>query len=168
MRIGTGWDIHPLVTERRLLLGGIEIPHTKGEEGHSDGDVLLHALIDALLGAIAAGDIGTHFPPTDAEWKDASSLDLLQRTLVKLGAYSIENIDCTVILQQPKLGPFITQIRQSIASACAIEIGRVSVKAKTAEGLLGELGRGEAVIAQVVVLITEPNSSEAGPLEEWV
>ena len=168
MRIGTGWDIHPLVTGRRLLLGGIEIPHPKGEEGHSDGDVLLHALIDALLGAVAAGDIGTHFPPTDMQWKDASSLDLLQRSLVKLGDFEIENIDCTIILQRPKLQPFITEIRQSLASACAIEIDKVSVKAKTAEGLIGELGTGDAIIAQVVVLLTRSKRSEIDLLEEWV
>ncbi len=168
MRVGTGWDIHPLVTGRPLLLGGIEIPHDKGEDGHSDGDVLLHALIDALLGAVAAGDIGTHFPPSDRQWKGASSLDLLQRSLVKLGEFEIENIDCTVILQRPKLQPFILDIRQSLASACAIDVDRVSVKAKTAEGLLGELGTGDAIIAQVVVLLTQLKSSETGLLEEWV
>lgn len=168
MRIGTGWDIHPLVPGRKLLLGGIEIPHDRGEAGHSDGDVLLHAIIDALLGASANGDIGTHFPPSDDRWKDISSTVLLERTLELLDGYEIGNIDCTVILQSPRLSPHIGSIRKSIASVCGLPEDRVSVKAKTAERLLGEVGEGNAVIAQVSVLLRERMDDGIGTLEDWV
>jgi 2-C-methyl-D-erythritol 2,4-cyclodiphosphate synthase len=168
MRIGTGWDIHPLVGSRKLLLGGVEIPHDLGEAGHSDGDVLLHAIIDALLGAAALGDIGTHFPPSDMRWKDVSSMDLLGRTLELLFGYAIVNIDCTIILQRPKLRPYIDAIRESVAKACDLPLHHVSVKAKTAEGLLGELGSGEAVIAQAVVLLEDRTDDGIGKLDEWV
>lgn len=168
MRIGTGWDIHPLVPGRRLLLGGVEIPHDLGESGHSDGDVLLHAIIDALLGATASGDIGTHFPPSDQRWKDASSVDLLGRTLELIAGYTIINLDCTIILQQPRLRPHIDTIRESIARSCGLPLSRVSVKAKTAEGLLNEVGKGTAVIAQVVVLLSEAPDDSIGNLDAWV
>jgi len=168
MRIGTVWDIHPLVPGRKLLLGGVEIPHDRGESGHSDGDVLLHAIIDALFGALAIGDIGTHFPPSDDRWKDISSIELLRSALDLLDGHTIGNIDCTVILQRPKLMPHIDAIRNSIASVCNIPYASVSVKAKTAEGLLGELGAGNAVIAQVVVLLHEGATDTIGNLDDWV
>jgi 2-C-methyl-D-erythritol 2,4-cyclodiphosphate synthase len=153
MRIGTGWDIHALVPNRKLLLGGFEVPHHLGHEAHSDGDVLLHAIIDAILGALSLGDIGTHFPPSDQKYKDISSIKLLKETLKLLGDYKIGNLDCTIILQEPKLSPHIQAIRESIANSCSIELNQISVKAKTAEKLLGEVGQGKAIIAQAVVLL---------------
>lgn len=153
-RVGEGWDVHRLVEGRRLLLGGLEIPFERGELGHSDGDVLLHALIDALLGAAAIGDIGAHFPPSDARWKDADSLLLLARTVALVAAegWRIVNADCTVVLERPRLRPHVEAIRARVAAALGLEVGRVSVKAKTAEGL-GPIGSGEAVEARAVVLI---------------
>lgn len=168
MRIGTGWDIHQLVPQRALMLGGIQIPHYLGESGHSDGDVLLHAIIDALLGAVAAGDIGSHFPPSDERWKDVPSVLLLERTLDMLNGYAIINLDCTIILQKPRLLEHIDTIRTSIATVCSLPLERVSVKAKTAEGLLGEVGAGKAVIAQAVVLLQERLDDATGQLDEWV
>lgn len=153
MRIGTGWDIHELVPNRKLLLGGFEVPHHLGHKAHSDGDVLLHAIIDALLGALALGDIGTHFPPSDQKYKDISSITLLKETLKLLGDYKIGNLDCTLILQEPKLSPYIQAIRESIAKTCEVELNQISVKAKTAEKLLGEVGQGKAIIAQAIVLL---------------
>lgn len=167
MKIGTGWDIHPLVPGRPLLIGGVEIPHDRGEAGHSDGDVLIHAVIDALLGASAKGDIGTLYPPTDPRWKDAPSLLLLENTLAVLAWYRIENIDCTVILERPKLLPHIPSIRVSLSEACGIPLDCVSVKAKTAEGMLGQVGSGEAVIAQAVVLLSERTEEEL-PMAPWL
>lgn len=153
-RVGQGWDVHRLVEGRRLVLGGAEIPHERGELGHSDGDVLIHALIDAVLGACALGDIGSHFPPSEAAWKDADSGDLLKRTmeLARRAGYEIVNADCTVIIERPKLGPHRDAIRASLASLLGIDAERVSVKAKTYEGL-GEVGRGEAVEATAIVLM---------------
>lgn len=155
MRIGTGWDIHPLVPERKLVLGGCIIPNDKGEAGHSDGDVLVHAIIDAILGALAKGDIGSHFPDNDPQYKDANSIVLLQEVIEKdLPPYTIENLDTTIILQRPKLRPFIDMIRQNLAQAMNLSPDQVSVKAKTAEGLLGEVGTGNAIIAQASILIS--------------
>jgi 2-C-methyl-D-erythritol 2,4-cyclodiphosphate synthase len=153
-RSGQGWDVHRLVEGRRLMLGGVEIPHDRGELGHSDGDVLIHALIDAVLGACALGDIGSHFPPSDPAWKDADSGDLLKRTmeLARGAGFEIVNADCTVILERPKLGPHRDGIRASLAGLLGIGLDRVSVKAKTYEGL-GEVGRGEAVEATAIVLM---------------
>ncbi len=148
MRIGTGWDLHRLEENRSLYIGGVKIPHNKGALAHSDGDVLLHALIDALLGATANGDIGTLFPPNDAQWKDAASLDLLQIALTKIEDYRVENVDCTVIIDAPKLAPFIKKIRSTLATALGVALERISVKAKTSEGTLENV-----VIAQVVVLL---------------
>ncbi|MFA5513311.1 MAG: 2-C-methyl-D-erythritol 2,4-cyclodiphosphate synthase [Sphaerochaetaceae bacterium] len=153
IRIGSGWDIHPMIENRRLLLGGVEIPHHLGEAGHSDADVLLHALIDALLGSLALGDIGTYFPSEDDKWLDISSKYLLKETLKLIAGYKIGNIDCTVILQEPKLKAHISKIRASIASLCNISVEKVSVKAKTADNLLGQVGEGRAVIAQASVLL---------------
>ncbi|NCC64691.1 MAG: 2-C-methyl-D-erythritol 2,4-cyclodiphosphate synthase [Spirochaetia bacterium] len=155
MRIGTGWDLHCLVSKRALVLGGVVIPSDKGEAAHSDGDVLVHAIIDALLGSLAKGDIGSHFPDTDPAYKDADSMQLLKKVLSEdLPPYHIENIDTTLILQTPKLRPHIEAIQKNLAKAMGLKLEQVSVKAKTAEGILGELGSGDAVIAQATVLIS--------------
>ena len=153
-RAGIGYDLHKLVEGRKLILGGIEIPFEKGLLGHSDADVLSHAITDALLGAAALGDIGTHFPDTDPEWEGASSLELLQRVveMITTDGYSIRNIDAVVIAERPKLGPHIGRIREALGRALRISIECISVKAKTNEGL-GIVGRGEAIAAQAVVLI---------------
>ncbi len=152
MRIGQGWDVHRMVEGRALVLGGVHIPSSKGEDGHSDGDVLLHALIDALLGVDANGDIGSHFPPSDMRWKDADSRELLGLTL-KDFHHRIINVDSTIILQTPKLREHIDSIRESLASLLGMDMKDVSVKAKTAEHLFGELGTGDAITADVVVLV---------------
>jgi 2-C-methyl-D-erythritol 2,4-cyclodiphosphate synthase len=153
-RIGIGYDIHRLVEGRKLVLGGVEIPFEKGLLGHSDSDVLIHAICDALLGAAALGDIGTHFPDTDPRWAGASSLDFLAR-VVKLLAeqgYRVENVDATVMAERPKLKPYIQAIRERLASVLHVNVGQVSVKAKTNEEL-GPVGRGEAMAAHAVALL---------------
>jgi 2-C-methyl-D-erythritol 2,4-cyclodiphosphate synthase len=154
VRIGEGWDIHALVPDRPLVLGGVTIPHEKGLEGHSDADVLTHATIDALLGATADGDIGTHFPDHDSAWRGASSLDLLRRTLARVhdAGWRVVNLDATVVAERPKLAPHRGAMCETIARALGIDAAAVSVKAKTAEGL-GAEGRGEAISAQAVVLL---------------
>ena len=154
MHVGIGYDVHPLVPDRRLVLGGVNIPFVKGLDGWSDADVLVHAIIDALLGAAAMGDIGNHFPPGDPQYRDISSLALLERVRDKLvqKGWSIANIDATVVAEQPKLKPFINMIRQELSDALSITIGKVSVKAKTTEGL-GFAGRGEGIAAYAVALI---------------
>ena len=154
MRIGHGYDVHRLVSGRKLIIGGVDIPHEKGLLGHSDADVLLHAIADALLGAAALGDIGTLFPDTDERYKGANSLMLLRFVCEKLEAeeYYIENIDSTIIAQAPKMKPFIEIMRQNIANACMIDISRVSVKATTEENL-GFSGRKEGISAHAVALI---------------
>lgn len=154
IRIGEGWDVHALVAGRKLILGGVEIPHATGLLGHSDADVLLHAITDALLGAAALGDIGRHFPDTSADFKNADSWVLLQRAgkLVADKGYTIVNIDSTVIAQAPKLAPHIDAMRGRIASALNLDIGDVNVKAKTAEKL-GPVGEGKSMEARAVVLI---------------
>ena len=152
MRIGQGFDLHRLVEGRALMLGGIEIPSSFGEDGHSDGDVLLHAIIDALLGAEALGDIGTYFPPSDMQYKNIDSKELLRRTL-EITKLKLVNLDSTIILQSPKLGPHIKAIRESIAKLLSVDISQISVKAKTAEHILGELGRSEAILAEVSVFV---------------
>jgi 2-C-methyl-D-erythritol 2,4-cyclodiphosphate synthase len=153
-RIGEGWDIHQLVEGRKLILGGVEIPHTKGLLGHSDADALLHAITDALLGAAALGDIGTHFPDTDAQFKGADSGVLLAEAArrVRGKGYSIGNIDSTVIAQAPKLMPHIPDMRARIAELLEISVDQVNVKAKTAEKL-GPVGEGLAMEARAVVLL---------------
>ena len=158
MRIGQGYDIHRLVENRPLILGGVTIPSEKGEDAHSDGDVLLHALIDALLGAIAQGDIGTHYPPSDPAWKNVDSRRLLRETLAKVedASYSIANIDCTVILEKPKLGPHREQIRLCLQEDLKIPLDCISFKAKTKEKQ-DAAGRGEAVEALATVLLTPKN-----------
>ncbi|WP_201716405.1 2-C-methyl-D-erythritol 2,4-cyclodiphosphate synthase [Rossellomorea arthrocnemi] len=153
-RIGQGFDVHQLVEERPLIMGGITIPYDKGLLGHSDADVLLHAVADACLGAIAAGDIGKHFPDTDPEFKDADSAKLLEHVwaLVKEEGYELGNIDCTIIAQKPKMAPYIDEMRQSIAALLEADIADVNVKATTSEKL-GFTGRGEGIAAQTTVLI---------------
>ncbi len=151
MRIGIGNDIHRLIEGRPLILGGVEIPYSKGEEAHSDGDVLVHAIIDAILGACAKGDIGRLFPPSDERYKDADSLQLLKQTVEYAGA-KIINIDSSITLEEPKLRPYITTMRERIAEVLSIDIDRVSIKAKTNEGL-DETGKGNAVSAIAVVLV---------------
>ena len=154
MRIGQGYDVHRLTEGRKLIIGGVEIPYEKGLDGHSDADVLLHAIMDALLGAAALGDIGLLFPDTDAQFAGADSLKLLQKVKDVLDekGYSICNIDATVIAQEPKLRPYIDLMRQNIAEALKMDVSQVSVKATTEEHL-GFTGRKEGIAAQAVVLI---------------
>ena len=155
IRIGEGWDIHALVEGRKLILGGVEIPFSKGLLGHSDADALLHAISDALLGAAAMGDIGTYFPDTDAQWKGANSALLLAEIAKRVRAkgFEIGNIDSTVIAQAPKLASFISAMRESIAHALSVSVNQVNVKAKTAEKM-GPVGEGSAIEARAVVLLT--------------
>lgn len=156
MRIGTGYDVHKLVEGRDLILGGVKIEHTLGLLGHSDADVLLHAIMDAILGAAALGDIGYHFPDTDDKYKGANSLMLLQEVgkLIEKEGYKVGNIDATVIAQRPKLRPFIDEMRGNIAQALKININQVSVKATTEEHL-GFTGREEGISSQAVALLVE-------------
>ncbi len=154
MRIGIGYDIHPLTQGRRLVLGGVDIPCDKGLGGWSDADVLTHAIIDALLGAAALGDIGRHFPPGEAQYKDISSLVLLKRVRDKFkeNGWQVSNIDATIVAEQPKLGGFINQMRQQLSQTLSINIGQVSIKASTS-AQLGSIGRGEGIATYVVALI---------------
>lgn len=154
IRIGEGWDVHQLVAGRKLVLGGIEVPHITGLLGHSDADVLLHAIIDALLGAAGLGDIGRHFPDTDPQFRGADSTVLLAEAArrVREAGWEIGNVDSTVIAQAPKLAPHIPAMCERIAAALGIEIGQVNVKAKTAEKL-GPVGEGRAMEARAVALI---------------
>ena len=153
-RIGHGYDVHQLVENRALILGGVNIPHHLGLLGHSDADVLLHAISDALLGALALGDIGKHFPDTDNEYKDADSLELLAcvHELVKQKGYEVGNIDATILAQAPKLAPYIFQMRLNIARALEIELDSVSVKATTEEKL-GFTGNEQGIAAHAVCLV---------------
>lgn len=154
IRIGQGFDVHAFAEDRKLILGGIEIPHTKGLLGHSDADVLLHTIADAALGAIAAGDIGKHFPDTDPEFKDADSAKLLQYVyaLVKAQGYELGNLDATVIAQAPKLRPYIDTMRARIAELLEADIEQINVKATTTEWL-GFTGREEGIACQAVILL---------------
>lgn len=154
MRIGQGYDVHALVPGRKLIIGGVHIPHEKGLDGHSDADVLLHALCDALLGAAAMGDIGAHFPDSDARYKGADSRELLREVsrLVQEAGYRIVNIDGTIIAQAPKMAPHIPAMVNNIAADLGLSRGQVNVKATTTEGL-GYTGRGEGIAAQVAILL---------------
>lgn len=154
MRIGIGYDVHKLVSNRDLILGGVKIPYEFGLLGHSDADVLLHAIADALLGAAALGDIGLLFPDTDIKFKDANSLLLLKEVVskIKKEGYEIENIDSIIIAQKPKMRPYIDDMRKNIADACEIDIKQVSVKATTEEGL-GFTGNGEGIASKASVLL---------------
>ncbi len=155
MRIGQGYDVHRLVEGRKLILGGVEIPYDKGLLGHSDADVLIHAVMDALLGAAALGDIGQHFPDTDPAYKGISSIELLRKVgkLLEQKGYVIENIDATIIAQRPKLAAYRPQMAKNIEQALNLEEGRVSVKATTEEGL-GFTGTGEGISSQAITLLT--------------
>lgn len=157
MRIGMGYDVHKLTENRKLILGGVEIPYEKGLLGHSDADVLLHAIMDALLGAGALGDIGKHFPDTDPAYKGISSMELLKRvgSLLEEHFYLIENIDATIIAQAPKMRPYIDTMRKNIAQALGISMEQVNVKATTEEGL-GFTGSGQGISSQAICLLTTP------------
>ncbi len=157
MRIGMGYDVHKLVEGRDLIIGGVKIPYEKGLLGHSDADVLLHAIMDAILGAAALGDIGKHFPDTDPKYKGADSILLLKEVadLVDKEHYVIENIDATIIAQAPKMRPFIDEMRINIAQALRISLSQVNVKATTEEGL-GFTGSGEGISSQAICLLTSP------------
>ena len=159
MRIGMGYDVHNLVQDRDLIMGGVKIPYEKGLLGHSDADVLLHAIMDALLGAAALGDIGKHFPDSDPKYKGISSILLLEHVgaLLEENCFFIENIDATIIAQAPKMRPYIDQMRENIAKALGIDISQVNVKATTEEGL-GFTGTGEGISSQAICLLTSPRS----------
>ncbi len=155
-RIGTGFDLHRLAPQRRLVLGGVVIPFTKGLLGHSDADALCHAAADALLGALALPDLGQQFPDTDPAWKDADSLALLGRVqaMVEAKGFRVVNLDATIIAQAPKLSPHFPAMAANLARVLGVATDRISVKAKTAEGV-GAIGRGEAIAAEVVVLLEQ-------------
>ena len=159
MRIGEGWDVHALVPGRPLVIGGVTIAHPMGLLGHSDADVLLHAITDALLGAAALGDIGTHFPDSDPEFKGADSVRLLAEAArrVRAAGFEIGNVDSTVVAQAPRLAPHIPAMRACIAAALGVEVGQINVKAKTAERL-GPVGQGLAMEARAVALIFSASS----------
>jgi len=154
LRIGLGRDLHRLVKGRRFLLGGVELPAKRGELGHSDGDVLAHAVSDAILGAAALGDIGSLFPPSDPKWKDADSMALLRSVfdMAKQAGWTLVNLDCVVSCEEPKVLPFRDRIRQSLAQALEVSVDKIFVKGKTGEGL-GPVGKGKAVEAIAVCLL---------------
>ena len=154
LRIGNGYDVHKLVEGRRLVLGGVEIPHLKGVLGHSDGDVLIHAIMDALLGALALGDIGQHFPDTSNEFKDIDSMILLERVfnLIENKSYEIINLDCIIVAQKPKLKPYLDLMREKVAKTLKTNISNVSIKATTEEKL-GFTGNEEGIKSYCVVLL---------------
>jgi 2-C-methyl-D-erythritol 2,4-cyclodiphosphate synthase len=153
-RAGTGYDLHRLVPGRRLVLGGVTIPSDRGALGHSDADVVCHALTDAILGAVSLGDIGRHFPDSDPRWKDASSLDLLARAaaLVAEQGFQVGNVDVTVILETPRIRDYVDAMRAAVAQAVGVEVARVSIKGKTNEGV-DAVGRGEAIAAHAIALV---------------
>ena len=155
MRIGEGFDVHVLVSGRPLILGGVLIPHEKGLAGHSDADVLIHALIDALLGACGLGDIGQHFPDTDPQWEGVDSRVMLATAykMVCESGYEVVNVDSTVIAERPKLSPYIADMREVLAELLSVSVDRVNVKAKTSERL-GMVGREECIVAMVSVLLS--------------
>ena len=154
LRVGIGYDVHPLTSGRRLVLGGIDIPFNKGLGGWSDADVLTHTIIDALLGAAALGDIGSHFPPGEPQYKDISSLVLLERTRDKLAAHGwqIVDVDATIVAEKPKLGDFIDRMRQQVSQTLGIALSQVSLKASTS-AQLGSIGRGEGMAAYAVAMV---------------
>lgn len=163
MRVGMGYDVHRLTEDRELIMGGVKIPYEKGLLGHSDADVLLHAVMDALLGAAALGDIGKHFPDSDPAYKGISSMVLLTKVgdLIAEKGFLIENIDATIIAQAPKMRPFIDRMRENIAEALGLDADYVNVKATTEEGL-GFTGRGEGIAAQAICMLTSPFDLTAG------
>jgi 2-C-methyl-D-erythritol 2,4-cyclodiphosphate synthase len=157
VRCGIGYDLHRLEGGRKLIVGGLEVPFDKGPVGHSDGDVLAHALCDALLGAAGLGDIGTHFPDTDPKWKGVNSLQFLEHVtrLLDDKEFSIEHVDAVVILERPKLGPHFSKMRETLAQALGVMTDRIHLKAKTNEGV-DAVGRGEAIAAYVVATLETP------------
>ena len=156
MRVGLGYDAHPLVAGRPLILAGVEIPYGRGLEGFSDADVATHAVIDALLGAAALGDCGTHFPSSDPKFAGAHSLDLLRQAVAMLGAggFTVGNTDCTIVAERPTLAPHVEEMRTKLAAAMGVELSHVSVKAKRTEGL-GFTGSGDGIEAYAIALLTE-------------
>lgn len=154
MRVGLGYDVHKLVENRRLILGGVDIPYEKGLLGHSDADVLLHAIMDAMLGAAALGDIGKHFPDTDPAYSGISSIKLLEHTasLIKAHGYTVGNIDATIIAQRPKMAPHIDAMRENVAAAAGVPKESINIKATTEEGL-GFTGSGEGISSQAICLL---------------
>lgn len=156
--VGIGYDSHRLANGRRLVLGGVQIAHDRGLDGHSDADVLAHAVIDALLGAAGLGDIGEHFPDTDERWRDADSMQLLAHVVAMIGeaGMAIVNVDCTLVMEAPKLGSHRQAIRLSLAAGLGLDVGRVNVKASTGEGI-GFVGRGEGVAALAVAGLRAPD-----------
>jgi 2-C-methyl-D-erythritol 2,4-cyclodiphosphate synthase len=161
MRIGIGYDVHALVAGRPLIIGGVTVPHARGLDGHSDADVLLHAICDALLGALALGDLGQHFPDSDPKWKGADSRALLRHvvSLVRARGYGVGNVDATVIAQAPKLAPFVAAMRDNVAADLGCDAACVSIKATTTERL-GFEGREEGIAAQAVVLLTPTSNPQ--------
>ena len=158
IRVGEGWDVHALVPGRKLILGGVEIPHTSGLLGHSDADVLLHAITDAVLGAAGLGDIGRHFPDTDAQFQGADSSVLLQEAMrrVRAQGWALVNVDSTIVAQAPKLAPHMAAINAGVAQALGVALDQVNVKAKTAEKL-GPVGMGQSIEARAVALLHKPS-----------
>ena len=156
IRIGNGYDVHRLVAGRKLILGGIDIPHSTGLDGHSDADALLHALCDALLGAVGAGDIGSHFPDTDSKWKGISSLILLEQVtaICRDKGFEVTNIDSIIVAQKPKLASFLPDMKKNISQAMAIDIGQINIKATTTEKL-GFAGKEEGIAAYAVALLSK-------------
>ncbi len=167
MRIGMGYDVHRLTEDRDLIIGGVKIPYEKGLLGHSDADVLLHAICDALLGAAALGDIGKHFPDSDPQYKGISSLILLKKVgeLLEENCFFVENIDATIIAQAPKMRPYIDTMRENIAGELGIDISQVNVKATTEEGL-GFTGNGEGISAQAICMLNSPRELYAALVNE--
>ncbi|MCI6277619.1 MAG: 2-C-methyl-D-erythritol 2,4-cyclodiphosphate synthase [Clostridium sp.] len=154
MRVGLGYDVHKLVLDRPLIIGGVKIPFEKGLLGHSDADVLIHAIMDSILGAAALGDIGKHFPDTDSKYKDISSLELLKhvKSIIENSGFSIGNIDATIVAQKPKMAPHIEKMRENISSILGIELNQINIKATTEEGL-GFTGSGCGISAQSIALL---------------
>lgn len=159
MRIGHGYDVHRLVAGRRLILGGVEVPYERGLDGHSDADVLTHAVMDAVLGALALGDIGQHFPDTDEKWRGADSVNMLCHVAELMGkaGYTLGNLDATIVAQQPKLAPFLPEMRENLAQALGAEVSQVNIKATTEEGL-GFTGSGAGIAAHGVVVLRAVDS----------
>ena len=164
MRVGVGYDVHPLVSGRRLILGGVEIPFEKGLDGHSDADVLVHAIIDALLGATGLGDIGVHFPSSDPRYKDISSVALLREvvSLLRARGWLVCNVDASIVAERPKLMPFISEMRGIIGEALGIGVELVSVKSTTSKGL-GFLGRGEGIAVHAVAMVEKAVEDRRSP-----
>jgi len=165
-RVGSGFDAHRLAPGRPLMLGGIEVPFSRGLEGHSDGDCLVHAICDALLGAAAAGDMGRHFPSSDPRWKGAASRLFLEETsrLVSAAGFVVENVDATVVAEAPALAPYLEAMRKSVAAALKTDLGSVSIKAKSTDGL-GAIGRGDGMAATAVVLLRRSNERTTSATE---